>query len=183
MVRRFPQTISLLTFKKGRGTILYEGQNADEKIIENFFAKLAAVLATLNLLSKPMLVYNADETGITKVHKSQCKVLARRGQKTVWGITSGEGGRTHTVLVCGSVAGHALPPLIIYPRVCIPDNLKVGAPPGTQFAASPKGWINRDIFCHWLDFFMENVASARPILLIYDGHASLLSIEVIKKEA
>ena len=56
-------------------------KNADEKIIEDFFAKLAAVLARLNLLSKPMLVYNADETGFTKVHKSRCKVLARRGQR------------------------------------------------------------------------------------------------------
>ena len=83
--------------------------------------------------------------------------------------------------MCGSAAGHAIPPLIIYPRVRIPDNLKVGAPPGTQFAASPKGWINQDIFCRWLDFFMENVPSARPILLIYDGHASHLSIEVIEK--
>lgn len=70
---------------------------------------------------------------------------------------------------------------MIFPRVRIPDSLKQGAPPGTQFAASPKGWINQDIFCHWLDFFIQNVPSARPILLIYDGHASHLSIEVIEK--
>jgi len=79
-------------------------------------------------------------------------VLARRGQKTVWGITSGERGRTHTLLVCGSASGHALPPLMIFPRVRMPEALKVGAPPGTQFATSPKRWINHDIFSQWLDF-------------------------------
>ena len=128
-----------------------------------------------------MLIYNADETGFSKVHKSPCKVLARRGQKTVWGITSGERGRTHTLLVCGSASGHALPPLMIFPRVRLPEALKVGAPPGTQFATSPKGWINQEIFSRWLDFFILNVPSARPVLLIYDGHASHLSIEVIEK--
>ena len=122
-------------------------KNADEKIIEDFFAKLAAVLVRLNLLSKPTLLYNADETGFTKVHKSRCKVLARKRKKMVWGITSGERGRTHTVLVYGSAAGHAIPPLIIYQRVRIPENMKVGSLPGTQFATSLKGWINQDIFC------------------------------------
>ena len=34
-----------------------------------FFAKLAAVLVRLNLLTKPMYIYNADETGFSKVHK------------------------------------------------------------------------------------------------------------------
>ena len=38
------------------------------KVID-FFAKLAAVLARLNLLSKPMLNYNDDETDFSRVHK------------------------------------------------------------------------------------------------------------------
>ena len=117
-----------------------------DEVIEDYFTKPAAVLARLNLLSKPMLIYNADEMGFSKVHKSPCKVLARHGQKTVWGITSGERGRIHTFLVCGSASGHALSPLMIFPRVRMPEALKVGAPPGTQFATSPKGWINHDIF-------------------------------------
>ena len=98
-------------------------ENANEKVIEDFFAKLAAVMARFNILSKPMLLYNADETGFSKVHKSRSRVLARRGQKTVWGITSGERGKTHTLMVCGSASGHASPPLMIYPRVRMPDAL------------------------------------------------------------
>ena len=70
---------------------------------------------------------------------------------------------------------------MIFPRVCMPESLKEGAPPGTQFAMSPKGWINQEIFFNWLDFFIANIPSVRPVLLIYDGHASHLSIEVIEK--
>ena len=69
-------------------------KNTNEKVIEDFFAKLAAVLARLNLLSKPILLYNADKIGFSKVHKPRCKVLAQCEEKTVWGITSGERGRT-----------------------------------------------------------------------------------------
>lgn len=64
----------------------------------------------------------------------------------VWSLTSGERGRTHTLMVCGSAAGYVLPHLIIFPRVRMRDSLKTGAPPGTQFEASLIGWINHDIF-------------------------------------
>ena len=149
--------------------------------MEDFFAKLGALCACLNILSKPMLIFNADETGISKVHKQRARILARRGQKSVWELTSGERGRTHTLVVCGSAAGYALPPMMIFPRMRINENLRSGAPPGTIFAGSPKGWINKDIFYRWLDFFIDNIPSARPVLLIYDGHASHISMDVIEK--
>lgn len=110
-----------------------------------------------------MLVYNADETGFSKVHKSRCRVLARRGQKTVWGITSGERGRTHTLLVCGSASGHVILPLMIFLQVCMPEALKQGAPAGTMFATSPKGWINQEIFLRWLDHFISYAPRERPL--------------------
>ena len=94
------------------------------------------------------------------------KVLAKRGQKMVWSLTSGERGRTHMLMVCGSAAGYVVPPLIIFPRARMNDLLKVGAPPGTHFEVSPKGWINHEIFLRWLDFFIMSIPSARPILLV-----------------
>ena len=161
-LRRFPH----ISLRREEALSYMRAKNANEKVIEDFFAKLAAVLARLNLLSKPMLIYNADETGFSKVHKNRCKVLARRGQKTVWGITSGERGKTHTLLVCGSASGHVIPPLIIFPRVRMPESLKQGAPPGTMFSTSPKGWINQEFFSGWLDFFLPYAPRERPILLI-----------------
>ena len=108
-------------------------------------------------------------------------MLARRGRITVWGITSGERGKTQTLMVCGSASCHSVPPLMIYPRVRMPESLKQGAPAGTMFETSPKGWMNQNIFVKWLDHFIAYVPRERPLLLIYDGHGSHLSIEVIEK--
>ena len=85
----FLQRFQKLTLRKEEALSYMRTRNAKDKVIQEYFAKLAAVLTRLNLLSKPMLIYNTDETGFSKVHKSPCKVLSQCGQKTVWGITSG----------------------------------------------------------------------------------------------
>lgn len=72
----------------------------------DFFAKLAAVYGRLNLVTKPILVFNTDETGVGKV-------IAQLGRRHVYSITSAEKGKTHTVLSWAS--GMILPPMIIYP--------------------------------------------------------------------
>ena len=120
-LKRHPQ----LTLRKPEALSYARAKNANAKAIEDFFAKLAAVCARLNILSKPMQIFNADEIGLSKVHKPRTKVIAKRGQKTVWSLTSGERGRTHTVMVCGSASGYALPPLIIFPRVRMCEALTV----------------------------------------------------------
>ena len=63
-------------------------------MIENFFAKLAAVCACLNILFKLMKIFKADEMEISKVHKPRVRVLTKRGLKMVWSLTSGERGST-----------------------------------------------------------------------------------------
>lgn len=82
----------------------------------------------------------------------------------VWSLTSSERGHTHTLIICGSAFGYVLPPVMIYPHVQISECLKIGTPPSTMFTGCPKGWINIDI--------IENIPRRRPVLLIYDGHAS-----------
>ena len=46
-----------------------------------------------------MLVYNADEMGVSVVHKMG-KVLAQCGRRHVYSVASGEKGKTHTILTC-----------------------------------------------------------------------------------
>lgn len=178
-LKRHPQ----LTLRKPEALLYARAKNANTKVIEDFFAKLGAVCVCLNILSKPMQIFNADETGLLKVHEPRTKVIAKRGQKTVWSLTSGERGRTHTIMVCGLASGYALPPLLIFPRVRMSEALKIGTPPGTQFATSPTDWINHDIFLRGLNFFILSIPSARLILLLYDDHAAHISIEVIEKAA
>ena len=59
-----------------------------------FFAKLGAIIGRLNLISKPGQIFNADETGVTIVHKP-AKVIAQVGRRNVPALTSAENGRTH----------------------------------------------------------------------------------------
>lgn len=153
---------------------------ANKQTMDEFFAKLGATLARLNLLTKPMQMYNLDETGISIVHKAG-KVVCAVGRKHLWSVTSAEKGKTHTVLVCASASGIVLPPMMIYPRQRMRDKLKESAIPGTLFQCSPTGWITQELFTCWFQFFLQNIPSARPVLIIEDGHSSHISIEVIEE--
>jgi len=75
--------------------------SANKETIRDFFGKLGAICARLNLLSKPMQIFNVDETGISIVHKPG-KVVTQLGRKNVWSVTSTEKGKTHTVVSCVS---------------------------------------------------------------------------------
>ena len=133
----------------------------------------------MNLLSKPMQIFNIDETGVSVVHKVG-KVVAEVGRK-VWSITSGERGKTHTVVTCISASGFVLPPCLIYPRKkAVPENFREGAVPGTLFKSTESGWINQEVYMEWFQWFITVIPPARPVLLIEDGHASHISIELIE---
>ena len=77
------------------------------------------------------------------------------------------------VLACHFVS----PTLLSYNWPC---NLREGAYAGTLFASSDSGWINNDLNQDWLKFFLKNIPPMKPVLLIQDGHASHMSIELIK---
>ena len=149
-------------------------------VVTDFFGKLGSLYGKLNLISKPMQVFNADETGVTIVHKPG-KVIAELGRKHVYSITSAERGRTHTVLSCISATGFVIPPCIIYPRKTkVPESFKEGAAAGVMYSHSKNGWINSDIYLEWFDFFLKNIPPARPVVLIQDGHASHISVQLIE---
>ena len=139
--------------------------DANKETVDDF-TKLGAIYARLNLLSKPMQIFNVDKTGITVVHKPG-KVITQVGRKNVWSVTSGE-------------KGFALPPMMIYPRKRIAEKLKQGAIPETYFECSDNGWINEELYIKWFKFFLAKIPPTRPVLLIEDGHSSHISIDVIQ---
>ena len=175
LMRRFPRlslrTPQPLSFARARA--------CTDEAIKRFFEKLGGIYARLNLLVKPMQVYNCDETGISIVHNPG-RVLTEMGRKKVWSVTSGELGKTHTVITCVSASGYAIPPMMIYPRTRMSEGLKTGAVPGTLFSCSKSGWVNQDLYLEWLRFFISSIPAARPVLLIEDGHSSHISLEVIE---
>ena len=153
---------------------------SNQDTIDGFFGELGALYGRLNLISKPMQIFNVDETGISVVHKPG-KVVTALGRRNVYALTSAERGKTHTVLSCVSASGYVLPPMIVYPRKKkVLDNLKEGAIPGTLFTNSDSGWINSELYLEWFNFFLQQIPPVRPVLLLQDGHASHTSIEVIE---
>ena len=174
-ISRHPQ----LTLRSTQSLSHARASCANREIISDYFGKLAAVCAKLNVLMKPMNIFNMDETGVTIVHKGG-KVVTEIGRRNVWAITSGEKGKTHTIITCVSASGYVLPPFLIYPRQRITENLKEGTIAGTVFHCSDSGWVNAGLFLVWLQFFAQSIPLSRPVLLILDGHSSHVSIEAIE---
>ena len=102
------------------------------------------------------------------------------GRRNIWAFTSGEKGKTHTIITCISASRYVLPPFLIYPKQRITENLKEGAIVGTIFQCSDSGWVNAGLFLVWLQFFAQSIPLSRPVLLILDGHSSHVSIEAIE---
>lgn len=63
------------------------------------------------------------------------------------------------------------------PTKNVPENFREGAPPGTAFRNSDNGWIKGALY---LQFSIATIQSARPVLLIQDGHSSHLSIDLVE---
>ena len=136
-----------------------------------------SIYRRLNLVSKPSQIYNADETGVTVVHKLS-EVIAELGRRNVPSLTSADKGKTHTVLSCVSASGQGFPPFMIYPRKRpVPEKMREGAFPNTVFRTSENGWINKELFLQLLEFF---ISSRRPVLLILDGHSSHVTLDLIE---
>ena len=168
-----------LTLRTSEALSYARAKSVDPKTIEDFFAKLGAIYARLNLFCRPMQVFNVDESGVNvTLHKG--KVIAEVKRKGVHRVVAAEKGKNHTVIACGSASGFVLPPMIIFHRVCISEGLKANASPGSYLAAQKKGWVTKELYLKWFRFFIEQIPPPKPVLLIQNGHSSHISLELIE---
>ena len=63
--------------------------------INDFFGKLGALYGRVNLISKSMQTFTADEAGVSIVHKPR-KVVVELGQYNVYALTTAEPAKSHT---------------------------------------------------------------------------------------
>lgn len=119
-------------------------------------------------------IFNVDETSISTVPGHNSKIVAMRGRKQVARITSADRGMSTTAVICMSAGGTFIPPLLIFSRQRMKEELKDGAPPGSIFACNPSGWMTVEVFSLWFDHFLSHVkpTAEDPALLILDGHKS-----------
>lgn len=94
---------------------------------------------------------------------------------------SGEGGINVTLIACGSAAGVFIPPLFVFPRVHMKDNMLKNAPAGSIGAANKSGWSKSDIFLRFLLHFIEIVKleNGKEVLLVLDNRESHLSLAAL----
>jgi len=130
----------------------------------------------------PARLHNCDETGITIVQHKHTKILGLKGKRQISSVQSAERGSLVTIVNCVSPTGHFIPPLLVFPRKNMKQELMNGTSPGSIHACHPSGWIQSEIFSHWFLHFIKHPKPTKedPVILALDGHYShTRNLEVI----
>lgn len=171
-MRNFLKRNPRLSFRTPQATSANRAKNFSKQKVDEFNDILEKELPKIEF--DPTKIFKVDETGVTIAQHKMEKVLCLKGQKHVGGISSAERGALITLVTCMSASGFFVPPLMIFPRVNMKDELKNGAPSGSQFACHKSGWIQLHIFTQWIVHFINTVHPSKenPVILILDGHLS-----------
>ncbi|GFO14005.1 pogo transposable element with krab domain [Plakobranchus ocellatus] len=154
----------------------------DPEILAHWFALLDEILTKAGVKDHPHQIFNADESGFVTDPKSDI-VLARRGARRVNQTIGGSGKEQITVNCAGSAADNALPPYIVYKGKNLYRDWVQGAPAGSLFNTSLNGWMESEHFFEWFkEQFLTNTQELSNLsrILIFDGHLSHLSVEIVK---
>ncbi len=174
-LKRHPE----ISMRKPEPTSLNRVLAINQEQIGEYFSNLKHILETEKL--GPGQIYNCDESGLTCVHKP-IKVLSTKGKHTVASVTSGEKGRTTTILIAINAAGNYVPPMMIFCRKRLKPELIDHAPTGTIGGCSDNGWITTELFQTYIKHFIKETrcSPTNKVLLIFDGHSShTKSIELV----
>lgn len=171
-VRLFIKRHPALTFRKPQTLSLARIQGFSKENVGKFFDILKPELQKVK--SSAARVFNVDETGVTTVQHKSLKVVALKGKREVHKLSSAERGRLVTMVTCMSASGIFVPPMLVFPRKRMKQELLDRTPPGTIGDCHISGWIQSDIFTRWFKHFIESVKSTKedPVVLVFDGHTT-----------
>lgn len=178
-LRSFMRRHTELSIRSPEPTSICRAVGFNQPSVKRFFDALKAELTKARF--DATRIYNMDETGLTVVHCPQ-KVLAKRGQKQIGKVVSGEKGQTVTAICACSASGNYVPPALIYKRKRMNTVLLNGSPAGTVGYTSENGWTNNELFVKWLEHFSKFVKPSKdePVILILDGHGSHKTLSAIE---
>lgn len=147
--------------------------------IGKYFDRLEAV--TDEHKFSPDNIYNMDESGLSTVPSRNSKILATKGRKQVGVLTSAERGQHLTVVCCLNAIGTYVPPVLLFPRKNMKNELMDHAPVGALGLAQESGWMTGESFLKYLKHFVKYVKPCvtNKVLLLLDGHSSHKNFEAL----
>ena len=181
-LQRFPQLVD----RKPQHLPKHRAIAGTEATVQGFLAKVSDLLQSLNLTHLHDLnerLWNCDESGVcTSV--ASTTVLARRGAKWVHETTGGSGREVTTIHLAGSASGRRLPPFVVYKGKHLYSTWTNGGPAGARYSVSESGWMEKENFLSWFEkLFLPSVKAqldSGPVVLIFDGHHSHISIKLLE---
>ncbi|XP_018578113.1 uncharacterized protein LOC108916364 [Anoplophora glabripennis] len=154
------------------------------EVMEDCYNKLQAVYSHFGLDKKPQNIFNCDEIGFQTdagVQKVLCKRGSRNPNKLVGSVTKA----TYTVLICCNAVGDFLPMFINYKGLHLYSTWCVDGPENCRYNCSPSGWMESLQFFDWYtNCFIPSTSDLQGTkLLIFDGHNSHLSLDLVETAA
>lgn len=173
-----------LSIKRPQAVEMARKKCLDPFIICEYFQLLKRTISELGLEDKPDHIWNLDETSFS-VDPKKTKVVGAIGTAATRTIST-PGRENTTVLMSCSAEGSKGTPLIIYKGLHIYDEWTAPEEdpknPEVVYAATKKGWMESEVFKNYFSkVLVPNFKNKRPILLIYDGHTTHISIRLIEE--
>jgi hypothetical protein len=101
-------------------------------------------------------LYSCEKPGITVVQHKHMKILGLKGKRQISSVQYADRGFLVTVVTCLSPNVHFIPPLLVFPRKYMQQELMNGTPPGTIHECHFSGWIQSEIFTQWCLHFIRH---------------------------
>ena len=176
-IREFMNRNNLSLKKANMISSARKSSTANPFIIYDFYDVIENIITENNLSAAQ--IWNCDESGFPH-DPAKCMSIGPKGE-VCYKVTCGAGRENTTALAVVSAAGRVLDPLIIFKGKNFQSTWRGTRPLNDIFyGVTDKGWMTTDIFTEWFDKFCIRVTE-RPLLLIFDGHLTHISISVIEK--
>ena len=136
----------------------------------------------------PDRIYAVDETVITTILELGTLAIPgvlvekeqKKGNENGSATANEDRGKNLTVVCSMNAVGNFIPPMFIFPRQRISQQLAVGGPMNAIYHCTKDGSVSSNLFLTWLGHFKEHskVTAETPCLLILDNHLSHVSLKI-----